>query len=114
MFALYPLYYCFRDTILFWRWSKNKEKEWDNIVKRIDKQIEEDMNEKQDKHNWLEFQVDSIELIRVTNDKKIMRLNFRDVNIIEDMKYVHSIDQLNSLFLKYNNIWYFMGSHRVE
>ena len=51
-----------------------------------------------------EFQVDSIELIRVTNDKKIMRLNFRDVNIIEDMKYVHSIDQLNSLFLKYNNI----------
>jgi len=51
MFALYPLYYCFRDTILFWRWSKNKEKEWDNIVKRIDKQIEEDMNEKQDRHN---------------------------------------------------------------
>lgn len=51
MFALYTLYYCIRDTILFWRWSKNKEKEWDNIVKRIDKQIEEDMNEKQDRHN---------------------------------------------------------------
>lgn len=51
IFALYPLYYSIRDTILFWRWSKNKEKELDDIVKRIDKQIEEDINEKQDRHN---------------------------------------------------------------
>lgn len=51
VFALYALFYCVRGTILCWCWSKNKEKECDDIAKRINKQIEEDMNEKQDRYN---------------------------------------------------------------
>lgn len=48
-----------------------------------------------------ESHVDRIELIRVKDDK-VLRLNFRDANIIDDMKHVSSNDQLTDLFSKWN------------
>ena len=48
-----------------------------------------------------ESHVDRIELIRVKDDR-VLRLNFRDANIVDDMKHVSSNDQLTDLFSRYN------------
>lgn len=48
-----------------------------------------------------ESQVDRIELIRV-KDNRIMRLNFRDANIVDDMRHINTDEELNNLFSKWN------------
>lgn len=48
-----------------------------------------------------ESQVDRIELIRV-KDNRIMRLNFRDANIVDDMRHINSNEELTNLFSRYN------------
>ena len=49
-----------------------------------------------------ENRVKRLELIRVTDDNSIWRLDFKNSNVIEDMKMVDSSLKLNNLFKEYN------------
>lgn len=49
-----------------------------------------------------ESQIDDIELIRIIDDDKIIRLNFNDENVIEEMEHVNDNAQLTALFEKMN------------
>lgn len=49
-----------------------------------------------------EARVKRLELIRVTEDNRIWRLDFKNSNVVEDMKQVDSFLKLNNLFKEYN------------
>lgn len=49
-----------------------------------------------------ESQIDDIELIRIEGDDKIVRLNFNDEDVIEEMTHVNDNAQLTTLFKKVN------------
>lgn len=49
-----------------------------------------------------ESQVDDIELIRIERDDKIVRLDFNDEDVIEEMAHVNDNAQLTALFKKMN------------
>lgn len=42
VFATFSLCYIIRDTIKFWKWTKNKENELNEMIKQINKKIAEE------------------------------------------------------------------------